>query len=52
MLRLDDDDAPGDLEVLDEGVGDLTGQSLLNLWAAGIDIDEPGELGQPGDLAV
>ena len=39
-------------KVLDEGVGDLRGQALLDLRATGEDLDEPGELGQPGDPAV
>ena len=33
-------------------VGDLGGQPLLHLRAAGVEVDQPGELGQPGDLAV
>ena len=32
-------------------VGDLRGQPLLDLGAAGVDVDQPGQLGQAGDLA-
>ena len=33
-------------------VGDLAGQPLLHLRPAGVDLDQPGQLGQPGDPAV
>src|SRR5579884_2526769 len=52
VLGLDDDEhAPG-LEPFDEGVGDLGGQPLLDLGPAGEPLDQPGQLGQPGDAAV
>ena len=51
MLGLDDDDDPARLEAVLEGVGHLRGESLLHLRTAGVEVDEPGDLRQPGDLA-
>src|SRR6478735_11541444 len=41
VLGLDDDDDALHPEVVDEGVGDLGGDLLLHLGAAGEDLDEP-----------
>jgi hypothetical protein len=35
-----------------KGIGDLAGQSLLDLQAAGEDVDHAGDLAQPDHLAV
>ena len=43
---------PRGLEDLHQRVGDLGGQPLLHLRALGVDVDQPGQLGQPGDLAA
>jgi hypothetical protein len=52
VLALDDHHARlAGAEVLDEGVGDLRGEPLLDLRTLGEHVDEPGELAQPGDLA-
>ena len=51
VLGLDHHDHAARLEDLHERVGDLGGQPLLHLRALGVDVDEPGQLGQPGDLA-
>ena len=42
VLGLDDDDDALHVEVLDERVGDLGGEPLLHLRAAGEDLDQPG----------
>src|SRR5580700_10239492 len=52
VLGLDDDeDAPRREDLLD-GVGDLGRHALLDLEAAGVAVDEAGELGEAGDAAV
>ena len=43
---------PRGLEDLHQRVGDLGGQPLLHLRALGVDVDQPGQLGQAGDLAA
>src|SRR6478672_6091820 len=48
VLGLDDDDDALDVEVLDHRVGDLGREALLHLGAPGVDLDEAGELRQPG----
>src|SRR3954452_9440708 len=50
VLGLDHDDHAAGLEDLHEGVGDLGGQPLLHLGPLGVDVDQPGQLGQPGHL--
>src|SRR6478752_7000600 len=52
VLGLDDDDDALDVEVLDHRVGDLGREALLHLGAPGVDLDEAGELRQPGDPPV
>src|SRR6478735_8594841 len=52
VLALDDDDRAARLQVLDERVGDLGRQALLDLGAAREHLDEARELGEPGDPAV
>ena len=52
VLALDDDDDAARLEDAHERVGDLRGEPLLDLRPLGEDVDQPGELGQPGDPAV
>src|SRR6478735_1153750 len=52
VLGLDDDDDALDVEVLDHRVGDLGREALLHLGAPGVDLDEAGELRQPGDAPV
>ena len=52
MLGLHDDDHPAGFEDPHQGVGDLGGHPLLDLRAPGVDVDEPGQLGQPGDLPL
>ena len=52
VLGLDHDDDAARVEVLDERVGDLRREPLLHLRAAGEDVDEPGQLGQPRDPAA
>ena len=52
VLALDDDDHAARLQDLHQRVGDLRGQPLLHLRAAGVDVDQPGQLRQAGDLAV
>ena len=49
MLRLDDDHHAQRLEVLVDQVGDLLGQALLDLQAAGQAVHDPGDLAQPDD---
>src|SRR5689334_12300026 len=51
VLGLDHDDDAAGLEDGDHRVGDLTGEALLDLGPLRVDVDEPGQLGQPGDLA-
>ena len=43
---------PRGVEPLHQQVGDLRGQPLLHLRPAGVDLDQPGQLGQSGDPAV
>ena len=43
---------PRGSRMLHQRVGDLGGQPLLHLRAAGEHVDQPGQLGQPGDPAV
>src|SRR6516165_7316640 len=45
------DNAPG-LEDVHQRIGDLAGHPFLDLGAAGVDVHQPGQLGQPGDLAL
>ena len=52
VLALKHRDDPARIEPLHQQVGDLGGQALLHLRAARVDLDEPRELGQPGDPAV
>src|SRR3954452_126212 len=52
VLGLDDDQHPAWLEHVGERVGDLRGHPLLHLRAPGVDLDQPGQLGQPGHAAV
>ena len=52
VLGLDHDDHPARLELAHQRVGDLGGQPLLHLRAPGVDVDQPGQLGQAGDPAV
>ena len=52
MLALDHDDHAARPQVLDQRVRHLRGETLLHLRAAGIDVDEARELGQPGDPPV
>src|SRR5680860_1296377 len=52
VLGLDDHDHATGLEELDHRVGDLRGQAFLDLRALGVDVDQPGQLGEAGDLAV
>ena len=49
VLGLDDDDDAGGLEVLDDGVGDLGGHTLLDLRPLGEHIHDASELGEPAD---
>ena len=46
------DDHAARLELLHQQVGDLRGEPLLHLRPAGVDLDQPGQLGQPGDPPV
>ena len=43
---------PRGSRMLHQRVGDLRGQPLLHLRPTGEDVDQPGQLGQPGDAAV
>ena len=52
VLGLDHDDHALRVQLADQRVGDLRGQPLLHLRAPGVEVDQPGELGQPGDPAV
>src|SRR5699024_3892552 len=52
VFGLDDDDDSLGVEMLDDRVGDLRGQALLDLGAARVDLDEPREFRQTGDLAL
>src|SRR6478609_6827393 len=52
VLGLDHHDHAARLQQADQGVRDLGGEPLLHLRSLGVDVDEPGELGEPGDLAV
>ena len=52
MLALDHHDHPARLQDAVDGIGDLGGQPLLHLGAFRIEIDEPGQLAEPGDLAI
>ena len=52
MLALDDGDHPAGVQALHHGIGHLGREPLLHLWTAGVDVDQPGDLAQPGDPAV
>ena len=52
VLGLDDHEHAARLEDVVECVGDLAGHPLLHLRAPGVDVDQPGQLRQPGDPAV
>src|ERR1700730_1762561 len=52
VLRLDDHHHPTWFQRVHQGVGYLAGHPLLHLRAPRIDIDQPGQLGKPGDLAL
>ena len=43
---------PRGSRMLIDGIGDLGGQPLLHLGSLGVEIDEAGQLAEPGDLAV
>ncbi|MPM31940.1 hypothetical protein SDC9_78497 [bioreactor metagenome] len=52
MLAVDHHDDAARVQVRHQGLGDLGGQSFLDLGTAGVDVDQPGQLGQTGHLAV
>src|SRR5690606_12348641 len=52
VLGLDHDDGSARLQDAHERIGDLRGEPLLDLWAPGVYVDQPGELRQAGDAAV
>jgi len=52
VLALDHDDRAARFEDPHQRVRDLAGEPLLHLRTAGVDVDQPGQLGQAGDLAV
>ena len=52
VLALDHHDHAARLEDARPGLGDLGGQPFLDLRSFGVQVDQPGELLQPGDPAV
>ena len=52
VLGLDDDDDAARLQAPTHRVGDLRGQPLLHLRAAGVEVDDAGQLRQSGDPTV
>src|ERR671914_550554 len=52
VLGLDHDDDAARLEGRHQRVGDLAGHPLLHLRPPGVDVHQPGELGQPGDMPL
>src|SRR6478735_9206075 len=51
VLALDDHDDPARLQDRHQGLGDLRGETLLDLRPPGVDVDQPRQLREPGDLA-
>src|SRR5215207_5839082 len=52
VLALDDHNHPARLQDVVDRIGDLGGESFLHLRSLGVDINEAGELAEPGDLPV
>src|SRR5215469_15375998 len=52
MLGLYHYDNAAGLEHVHQRIGDLAGHPLLDLGTPGVEVHEPGQLGQPGDLAL
>src|ERR671910_1026382 len=52
VFGFDDDDDPRRLQQAAQRVGNLGRQPLLYLWALGVHVDEPRQLGQAGDAPV
>ena len=52
MLCFDNDGGTCSAGLVDDGLGNLLGQILLNLHAAREDVDDAGDLGQADDFAV
>ena len=52
VFRLDDHHHAAWLQRVRQGVGYLAGHPFLHLRAPRVHIDQPGQLGQPGDLAL
>ena len=52
MFRLDDEDGATRSQPLVDGVGNLSGKTLLELGATGVTLHQPGQLGQAYDLPI
>ena len=52
MLGLNDDDNSARLQDLHKSISNLTCHTLLYLRTLGVQVDQPGELRQAGDLAL
>ena len=52
VLALDDHNHPARLQDVVDRVGDLGGESFLHLRSLGVDVNEAGQLAEPGDLPV
>ncbi len=50
VFTFDDDDDRLRLEALHHGVRDLLGQAFLHLWSFGVEVNQPGQLREPGDF--
>ena len=52
VLGFEHDGGTARVELLGDGIGDLGGEPLLDLGPFGVAINEAGELGEAGDVAV